>query len=63
MGLNEMDKEEILRAYKKKCYFCGGEMKNGKTTYTVNKKDTICLLMTSRHGFANNAASPILKAM
>jgi YgiT-type zinc finger domain-containing protein len=21
-----------------KCYFCGGEMKSGKTTYTVNKK-------------------------
>jgi len=21
-----------------KCYFCGGEMKKGKTTYTINKK-------------------------
>ena len=34
-----IDKEKILRAYKKmKCFFCGGEMKNGKTTYTINKK-------------------------
>lgn len=23
---------------KMKCYFCGGEMKKGKTTYTINKK-------------------------
>jgi YgiT-type zinc finger domain-containing protein len=23
---------------KMNCYFCGGEMKKGKTTYTINKK-------------------------
>lgn len=33
--VKEIDKEKIL---KMKCYFCGGEMKKGKTTYTVNKK-------------------------
>jgi hypothetical protein len=30
-----MGKEKIL---KMNCYFCGGEMKKGKTTYTINKK-------------------------
>ena len=29
---------------KMKCYFCGGEMKKGKTTYTINKKMEPCSL-------------------
>ena len=35
MGINIEFPEQLK---KMKCYFCGGEMKKGKTTYTINKK-------------------------
>lgn len=42
MNLKEVKGGELLgskeKILKMKCHFCGGEMRKGKTTFTINEK-------------------------